>query len=228
MVQWCSVPCLVLSKGLGLPSGACLPGSCSAHSLLSSTIPPKQYRSVLSSTTPCCTMCCSAGTYSKGLFPFYKTSCSSCSPGTAQPRPGQSGCLQCTLRQYQPSRGAQRCLACPPGSTTDKGRTECNKCAPGTMHSLKLGDGNSCFYCNYGYYQPAAGATTCLVCPKRTATFTMGAASRQACQPILTGAPALVMVSHEIACDHMINRKGSSDSLLPPLEHSSHQVTSVA
>ena len=126
---------------------------------------------------------------------IYAGQCKPCFEGMYQPKSGQAECLPCTGRTYTSMTSSQRCQACGLGRVTEQtstdGNSRCSACRPGTVH--KPGT-NSCYYCNFGFYQAIAGKTTCERCPRGKASLFPGSPSKSTCMPYLSGVFVLLVL----------------------------------
>lgn len=122
---------------------------------------------------------CDAGTYSSQ--PASKT-CTSCPPGTIQPRRGAAQCNDCAPGSYSSSFGSIVCLSCPPnGFEPRSGATACTQCTQGSyrLTSTSL----QCVLCGPGHYQPALNQSSCLSCQPGLYQNGEGASTCAACAP---------------------------------------------
>ncbi|CAH1240006.1 HMCN1 [Branchiostoma lanceolatum] len=114
-----------------------------------------------------------------------KTVCVSCPSGTSWAvTTGGPKCVNCPVGTYQTETGQTVCNDCPNGTNTTeagvKREEHCyGMCPPGTFSDTGLGP--ECVSCRQGFYQPLAGQTTCLWCPKNTNTTSDGTVSEDDC-----------------------------------------------
>ncbi|XP_078696303.1 uncharacterized protein LOC144924689 isoform X2 [Branchiostoma floridae x Branchiostoma belcheri] len=114
-----------------------------------------------------------------------KTICVSCPSGTFwKDTTGGPKCVDCPVGTYQTETGQTVCNDCPDKTNTTevggKREEDCHdSCPPGTFSDTGLGP--DCMPCRRGFYQPLAGQTSCLWCPKNTNTTRKGTVSEEDC-----------------------------------------------
>nr|XP_006825005.1 PREDICTED: uncharacterized protein LOC100367903 [Saccoglossus kowalevskii] len=106
-----------------------------------------------------------------------------CSRGSFEDRDKEI-CVSCARGTYQELTAQTECISCPDGtSTIEEGSRNITACIPKCQAGFYSESGViTCSACDIGYYQPATGQTSCLLCPIGTTTIDRGAASLDQCK----------------------------------------------
>jgi hypothetical protein len=145
---------------------------------------------------------CASGSYSLGA----NSTCTLCSPGTAQPNPGSSHCVLCQPGRVQPNAGSVSCNRCAPRHySSGYGASTCEACPDGTSNAmsdllehLSAGNASSSLYqrdqlekcmCLPGFYRDTDGRR-CVECPTGAECCWCGSGVDSidtSCSPCLSG-----------------------------------------
>ncbi|KAK7080014.1 Signal peptide, CUB [Halocaridina rubra] len=136
-----------------------------------------------------CPALSSSGPYKPGAKDI--SECSDACPAGYWSVDGFSPCFPCAPGTYQANRGRVKCFPCPEGHSAPSGSTSFFQCLS-TSEMCKAGQffntsEGICQECATGYYQPNAGASSCIKCPGNSTTDFTESSSVDHCKRLECG-----------------------------------------
>lgn len=108
-----------------------------------------------------------------GMYTLDSQNCAYCQHGTYSPSAGSLSCTPCPPGTYGNATSLVSCTPCPLGTfsnaTAAISLATCIPCPPGTFSNSTAGS-PTCKACLDGSYSSVSGASSCMMCPKGTAT----------------------------------------------------------